>query len=196
MAKKPADKLAEILAQETAGEESAENIDPSTLSPEEVMIVDPVTGEEIPKEALEAGEALSEEEKAKIEAEAIEAEKVVAAEAEASKKLEEEETARLESIVKEEQEKIDLVKGTIDGMMSEIAEMQTAEISTEEEIKNEYELTISEENIPPVILEGKPFQVIEGKYVPVEQAQLIFQKRKVLREFKKFQILMAKSLKK
>jgi hypothetical protein len=80
----------------------------------------------------------------------------------------------------------------IDNILSEIAELQKEEIISAEELQNEYQLSIAEENIPPVILEGIPMQVIDGKYVPYEQAQLFFQKKRVLNEFRKYNQLLSK----
>jgi len=51
---------------------------------------------------------------------------------------------------------------------------------------------IPEDKLPPVYIEGEPFCIIREKYVPYDEAQVVFQERKIKKEQAKLVYLKAK----
>ena len=50
--------------------------------------------------------------------------------------------------------------------------------------------TVQEDEAGVVFIEGEPCMIIDNSYLPVKQAQLVFQTRKVVREYIKLQNLI------
>jgi hypothetical protein len=61
--------------------------------------------------------------------------------------------------------------------------------TTVDENGNEQLITIPEDKLPPVYIDGEPHFIIRGKYVPYDDGRVVFQERLVNLEIKKLDYL-------
>jgi len=78
--------------------------------------------------------------------------------------------------------------------LDEIINKDTTNLTSSVEVKIEQkpEWAMDEADIPPAYINGEPMCVVDGKYVPYDEAQIIYQQRKVDREQAKLTYLKAK----
>lgn len=91
------------------------------------------------------------------------------------------------SIEEVEKEKRKLRKEKIKEELKERADWEQKTINSQIQ-------TIPDEQIPPAYINGEPYRIIDGKYVPLAEAEIILQEKRVKKEKIKLSNLTATSV--